>query len=527
MKQKAGKFSFYFAGATYLVYGILFLTLTVRLIGADSAPAFAPLSIAGILILLAIAVWMLQKHAVVISRIYRPILLIFLVVMFAVQLTLAEALRFEPDWDLEAVFAGAIQWAETGSFTDYQEYFYFFPNNLGSLTFLAVIFRIAYAVGITDYFMVAAVTNSLLACLAVLTTAAFCQRLLGAEHALFTLLLIAVYPPIWFIGPAFYTDSMSILFPVLILYLYCRVLEGNSWRRTILWAIILGAAAAAGALIKATVLIMVVAVVIDALVRHRLKLAGILAAVSALLVVAGFICLNVAVYPTHLNKETANEINTPYLHWIMMGLQGDGGYNAEDYEFSRSFPNTETRDDALREEIHRRMNELGPSGLYRLFWTKTLRTFGSGTLQQSDFLDDRPAKRTELHEYLLYDGMYYDIYRGTCSVIFTAVLVLAAISGIQEVFGRRRQTNGRVSTPLKRSSAETIIQNTWNCLAPRLALLGVVLFFAAWETSGRYITNYVPVIILCGVMGATSWQRWLVSLVRDSVFSRYRDKSCD
>ena len=45
---------------------------------------------------------------------------------------------------------------------------------------------------------------------------------------------------------------------------------------------------------------------------------------------------------------------------------------------------------------------------------------------------------------------------------------------------------------------------TVRLLAPRLALLGVFLFFLIWEARWRYFSNFVPIVMLCAITGLES-----------------------
>ena len=80
---------------------------------------------------------------------YYVIVVAAAVVLFCLQLIFGFRIRFEPIWDLEAIYKGAITWVEQGTFTGYSsdtchtDYFYIFPNNLGSMAFLAGIFKIS------------------------------------------------------------------------------------------------------------------------------------------------------------------------------------------------------------------------------------------------------------------------------------------------------------------------------------------------------------------------------------------------
>ena len=478
----------------YLVFGLLFASLVLRLLVRSDAPAFAPLAVAAGLGLLALVYRFLGRHEAWLEKRYLILLIGFLACSGIVQLAAASALRFQPVFDLGAIYDGAIQWVETGSFPSQYDYYYYFPNNLGGMAFLAVFFSLARLAGVTDYFMVAAVVNCLCVLAAILTTATVCKKQLGVKQAVFALVLFAVSLPFWFMAAVFYTDSLSMLFPVLIYYLYLKVQEGGPLWKRLVFAGLLGLAATVGMLIKFTVAIMLIAVVIDSLLHRSLKRTGLLAGIAAALVCVGFLSFQAMIYPAHLDRGQAKEINTPYLHWVMMGLKGDGGYNGEDYEFTRSFATTEERDAALVEEIGRRVGDLGPSGLYKLFWAKAVKTFGSGTYNQSDFLDDNPVHENWLHRYLLYDGEDYQSYRAVCQVVFLAILALMALSGLWEALGNAERGK------------------TWPLLAPRLAVFGALLFFVGWETSGRYITNFVPVIFLSAVLGIDRWAAFMQKL---------------
>lgn len=45
--------------------------------------------------------------------------------------------------------------------------------------------------------------------------------------------------------------------------------------------------------------------------------------------------------------------------------------------------------------------------------------------------------------------------------------------------------------------------------APRLAMLGILFFLILWETSGRYFTNYVPILIVCASL-TLYWKKEVV-----------------
>ncbi len=96
----------------------------------------------------------LTKKEDFLTRRYKSILIAFLCMMFVAQISFGLFLRFKPDFDIEAVYQGAIEWVQTGTFANYYDYYYHFPNNLGAMTFLHFFFSIASLFGFEDYFLV-------------------------------------------------------------------------------------------------------------------------------------------------------------------------------------------------------------------------------------------------------------------------------------------------------------------------------------------------------------------------------------
>ena len=421
------------------------------------------------------------------QKYYYILLGAFLVFMFSVQLFFSWKLRFGPTFDLAAIYEGAIEWIQTGTFERQYEYMCYFPNNLGSMTALYLLFKAVSCLGISDYFRVASVVNSLLCVAAIGCTSLACKKLFSAKAGVFALVLFGVSLPFYFMGAVFYTDFLSIFFPVSIylLYLYLRSTKVRAKKVGLTLAI--GFLAAVGMLIKFTVVIMVIAIGIDWLLRKGWKQTLGYIGTTAIIIGALISGFNGYIYSEHLDRNMAWNYHTPYGHWIMMGLSGtNGGYNPQDYDFTRG-TDPEQREEAVKEEILRRIQQRGISGIAELWVNKTNRDFGDGTYALSDFLDDNPEKETALHEYLLYAGSQYEQYSTLTAAVLIAVYIFAAAGGI-----------------LLFASKEGDISE---CLTPFLAVFGCWLFLMLWESSGRYFINYIPIIFICAVAGAEQFVR--------------------
>ena len=414
--------------------------------------------------------------------------MIFSAAMFALEMLFAMALRHGTWYDVGAIHQGAAEWVETGTFAGFYEYYGYFPNNLGGMTFLYVFFKAASLAGFTDWYAVASLVTCIMLVSMMAIVSLACKRLGGVKSAVLALAVFALSAQFWVLGGAVYTDTLSMLFPVLIFYLYLLSKDARGWKRLCLY-LLMGLAAGVGSLNKFTVSIMVVAVLIDAGLRREWKELLKLAACTLGAAMVMNMALNTYMYSAHLSREDAELHNTPLLHWVMMGLKESGRYNGEDYAFTRALT-PEERNAALREEIVRRVRARGVGGMVDLFSQKSAIDFGDGTYGAHDFLGICPERHTWLHDFVLEDGRFYWLYGGYTTALHIALLLFMLIAAYRQAAGgARKQENGVLVLPLY------------------LAVFGVWLFLMFWETNQRYFSNFAPVIIVCGVLGVRSFPR--------------------
>lgn len=471
--------------AFFIVFSLCFGLLLINVLFNNQAFSFDPwvcfplmLLFCGIFIALyyffdRIKEWFSKKECY--------ILIIFCTITAIIQLVCGTVLRYDPLWDLEAIYGGGIEWAETGSIEKHMDYFCMFSNNLGGLTVFKILFSFCRLFSVTDYYTAALFFTTILVQLTVLCTCAVAKRLCGAAGEAAVLCMYVLTVPFFFMGAVFYTDVLSMLFPILTYYLYLKAKESE--KKRFIWWIAMAAAAAVGMLIKMTAAIALIAIVIQEIFSGSRKRVFEMAGISAVVVVCIFAAFHALIYPSLIDPERAEERGMPYSHWIVMGLHGNGAYNGEDYARAQALPNKTERSRANAELIPQRIRENGVGGMLELFVRKSVRCFGNGTYALSDFLDDRPQQRGTLHEFVLYDGKDYALYSRFCQGVHTALMLLAVISGaFAAVYARRRDEP----------------------FVPQLSVFGLFLFLLMWETSARYIQNYMPLLFLSALSGLKS-----------------------
>lgn len=508
----------------------------------------------GILIFIALIVALyalFNRFGKFIEARFNAILIAFLVIMAAIQLTMAFVLRFEPVFDLGAVYHGAVEWLNTGTFASHYEYYQYFPHNLGLLVIYRGLFGIVSAFGITDYFITASVFNCMLSIAMMCFAALVCKRLWGPKHGVTVLSLFFFSLPFWFIAPVFYTDAPAMFFPVFLFYLALRIKGCDDLKKRMINGILMGLAIGIGMLVKFIVVIPALALAIYMIIdKQKLKNIAVSAVYATLIAVFCFASVNLIVYNgNHLDMKLVERNGTPRLHWVMMGLSESGSYAPGDYDFTRSFagdPDEQSRQ--ITRVIFERIQNRGVDGMLNFLAYKSNRAFGDGTYGSSDFLDDSPQNRTFIHDFVLYEGVYYRAYANVTSGFFFGIIALAVIKSLHCLLSGIE--NRKIAFYLKLTALAMLILFVLNVLLdlnilkymlllfflsmlgfllwfkmpciksrdlstlmPMLTVFGTMLFLLMWEVNSRYISLCIPMIIISAVPA--------VAHIYDAIRNRY------
>lgn len=476
---------------------VVFVKLLLDILGRDFIPRTAGGSawrivqwMVGIVICFGFF-WWLKKTQEIWERYGWAVLLVFLAVLFAAQLLLGNELRVNPLYDYSSIYHGAIDWVVTGTFERFYDYYYYYPNNLGTMTFLMFLFQVASRFGCTDFYFVGMLANSLLSVGMVAATYFVCKRLFTASEAVFSLVLYALYPPMYLMAAVFYTDHLTMIFPVLLYALYLCLDKSKGTVGTFGYAFAIAVLAVFGYLLKPTAVFMLIAVVIALFLAQKWK------KLMAVLVTffAVYLCFNLAfdsyIYGKHLERATAEQMNTPIETWVMMGLNENPGFSPDDTEFSRSIEQPQERKEAVREEIVKRIEGFGFGGMLEHIKNKGIIVFSDGTFELSYTFLFGFQKETKLQNTVTLLGENYNRYWDTCSSIWYVYLIFGVVCFV--LMAVRSFRAGGIRPEL---------------LPVPLATFGLYCFLMMWEVHARYMVNFFSCFILLAVWGMSMlWGR--------------------
>lgn len=419
--------------------------------------------------------------------------------VFILQLVIAFALQINPiaaTWDPELIYKATIN-LSTGKdvYIGVYNYFERYPNNLGLVAVLLPWFKIWGWLNIpyeTLTLLLNVILMNISFWLLYLSARRICGEIGSKIALIFGVAFITLSP--WV--TTFYSDSVGMVFPIAVFYLYLRFLDSktknNKWFIVILVSILLGI----GVLIKPTVLIIAIAIAIAVAVKNTgyCKWESMKKSILYLLVAIFITLTSLFGISIIMAKTMGIRINSiPVSHYILIGLkisyfEGSSGvcyygcYNESDDIKASTFESTDEYRSYTYKTIKERIWAYGPIGYIDYLTNKGAWVLGDGTFfaygegssanatMKSNFFGSRFIKNI-LHT----KGDYYSIFLVLIQSVWFSVLFLLLFT-----IYRRRKT----------SHIMLIIY---------LSLFGILLFNLIFEARSRYLYLYIPLFILGAV----------------------------
>ena len=446
----------------------------------------------------------------------RRNLLLMSGVLLGVQLIVAWQIYFKTGWDCGKLVQMAQEVAYSYRDIGDDLYFSMYPNNVLLVAVFAAVLRFTRFLGFqADYFPLI-----MIGCLLVNLAGFFmadCIRKLTNKHWIALLawniyvILVGLSP--WISIP--YSDTYSILFPILCIWLYINKTEKN---RYLVWGMI-GFWGMIGYYIKPTVIFVPMVLVILEIWHFFWNLrrseagtqigrAVIWCAVFSISILLAMGVNGLARFKMGCTPDETKRF-TP-VHYLMMGLnyKTGGTYDQWDVNFSAAAPGVESRNALAWGQIHYRLSQMGVQGLGAHFARKLLTNFNDGTFawgNEGEFYWHIQEKNTvlsrTLRNYYYEDGSAYPAFQIVSQAMW--ILVLFLILGL---FFRKKDGTDRKTAVVV------------------LSMLGIICFVMLFEARARYLYLYSPVFILASALGLERFLEWVTNRM-DQNESRMKEKT--
>lgn len=409
-----------------------------------------------------------------------------LIIAFFVMLIIAFCLEVDiyNTWDYGQIIRSAYE-ALTNGQLENTEYFARYPNNSFYVLILYLYFKCISPLAQTDiynYLNATIPVNCILVALSILFAYLAAKEFLPGKAAFRAGIIMLGMSPLYVYATIAYTDVFAI-FPVsLILFFYMKSKSEQTVAGKILWLGLAALVSAMGYKIKATLIIIFLAIVIDIffMILKRKEHFLMLLVYIGVFFATTSVCSNVSLnflYENGVTEEMQQEEEFPITHWLMMSVnpQYSGGFNQEDVDFTRSFEGKEAKTSANIAEYKERLKNMGVGGtIEHMLVKKVVRMWGTGDCNASDYVGRQPRSENICREIFSLSGRYNYIYRMYAQIYYVFIL----LSILRTAF---------LTVKAKGINKGFVIE---------LAFLGVFMFFLIWECNSRYLFVFFPILVL-------------------------------
>lgn len=413
--------------------------------------------------------------------------IIFLIIYFAIvsiiQIIVLRFLSVNPGWDFGVLFSDAVNYANTGSRKGsvFMEYFQYYPNNIMLFKIMTLFIKVGNLFGIKAIIS-CYIMNILFIDFALLLLFLVLKKKFGISTGFAGLIISLFFLPLFLYTPVFYSDTMSLFIPLLILLLYLYVDKEKTKRNYIIF-LLLGIVLFFGFQLKISSIFILIAIIIDYIINHKKII------INLIIMTVTFLLLNF-LFKTLIVNNPRYEFKQndygkyPFTHWIMMGVEdidkdnsgrnSYGGYSGTDFDMSRSY---KTGNDAMKFNISEYFNRVNKMGMlkYGEFLTrKGVNIWTDGYYYSDVKLSISPKDSDNKIRDIMYNNKTtkYLLINFTQGVQYAFILIM--------IFGIIKQIKNK--------------SEYFDYLL--LTLIGLFVFFLFWGARSRYIFNYVPIFIV-------------------------------
>ena len=409
---------------------------------------------------------------------------------FSLMLVIAFALKndIRDNWDYGLVFSSAATIAKGGPLTNV-DYFARYGNNGLFLLILSRFLRIVFLVSGNEniYFLLdcSIVLNCILIVCSILIFS-WCMRALYSVQAGFlTECILLLMSPLYLYATFTYTDVYGLLPAALIVLSLTKslnALKNGKSAAGIIWCILTGLFAAAGLLIKGTLVIFLIAALLTFLLApetsgKRIRMT-ILYVVTAGLTVLGANHVTGSFLKQYgVTEEMREKEAFSSAHFLMMAMNPAtaGQFNSGDVQFSQSFPDSAARKSADIQELKNRLSEMGLSGtLHHIFIVKAKYIYGTGTAGAPNYIMRKPMADNWAIRFFGKNSLFFEATLLCQTMLFDLILVIS-------IFRLAKKWDG--------SGLSFFL---------RICVTGIFLFFCIWERHPRYTFVFLPLLAMMG-----------------------------
>lgn len=390
--------------------------------------------------------------------------------LLILQVVFALATDFQPKNDLSHVSTAAKNLVESGAEHLYDglpprhhHYFAVYPNNHALFLYIFGLYKITYVITGSVSNFLPIFFNIVGLDVSYILMYKTAKLVYSPEKALTCAVRGIMFLPLIVYSTFFYTDSLAMPFVTAAVYFYIRWRSSAESDVGIKSRIALIAACALclaiGYKIKGSAIILLVAILID-LVFRKMKITRKAASAVVLAVVLALVSTVVSSAATALmqvSPEEQEEYEFPFVHWVMMSADGNGGYNFYDFAYTKSHFGYDNKVSADVDRLKDKVKSQGAGGFAKHIVNKLTYTWSEGSYM-SGYYNKNCKFLNSLPYYALAEILHFSLLIMVCRGFWQ-----------------------------KRSSKDDVLSKTFFL---KVTLMGLLAFLLIWEARCRYLVSF-------------------------------------
>lgn len=396
-------------------------------------------------------------------------------------------------WDCQAVTL----WSDATE--EQAKYFLQYPNNIVITHIFSLAKEAGEFLGNEDPWLACIYLNIIFVDIAIVLSMNLCKKMLSNGAFMIMLVLstvmIALAPQVLIS----YSDTMSMLFPIAILYLLILSREtGAFWKKLVIW-LTLGFLSYLGFLLKPYVLIIWIAYAVWRVLQGdiRFSLASLRRGLClAIVFVIGIIPVinfqnqaKESIVGEFNHEELYDQYEIPWTHFLMMGLnrETNGSFSSEDLQATAAISGKDAKSAYNLSEIKHRLSEMGIGGFIKHIWRKFVFIVSDGTFfhgAEGGTMQE-PAKEGIKKFLGNFNNVHTEFYQRYSSQFLHAFWGLTLLGASIMAFTSIRQ---------RKPGFEFILLMT---------IFGMLLSLLLLESRSRYLYMYLPFFLMLASQGLT------------------------
>lgn len=403
------------------------------------------------------------------------------VVSSILMLIIAFQLEVDTSWDWGRLILTSYNYTMTGT-VDHLEYFIRYPQQQFWLTCLIALFKVVLkCTNSTAFFVYKAVSmivSVLVVQLGINMIYRTAKSIWNEQRAFWVGIAALLYVPFYQYALFLYNDTPGACGAALLIYCYVKLRQESNTRKKMIWAVVIGVLGAFVLHIKIITFIVFIALVIDGLLRDKIKMIAMLGGIITFSFIAGYQLMEIPVKAVfQIEEDEVNRYEFPNTHYIMMMLNTSGGFKQEDVDYTWSFDSYEEKKEANIQRIKEQLENRGVLGTIKhLLYTKQIRTWADSCIAGDNYVSRTPIRENSFSQRLFsINGEWHWIclfYTWIVHIMLLVGILLSAVLSFQKKVEGQKMLVGRI------------------------AVFGLFLFLTIWECNSRYLFTVVPVIIL-------------------------------